>query len=236
MGFRSPGRTSEPWLSIVHERLPGLAEEFGQLLGLRETKMSNRNTHSIAAATVGEAEARAKLIDIAGEGIPSWLWNQSVTAEQSPLDVGTERARRETGGFCYKNAVVLRAGHDVAGMMLGYPIERAPEDDPDDLPAPVAPFVALEKHSVGSWYINALAVFPEYRGKGMGSLLLRQAENRAKQTSFRELSIQVYAQNFGAVRLYERHGFKTVLDEPVREHPCQPYYTGDVLLLKKRIT
>jgi len=49
------------------------------------------------------------------------------------------------------------------------------------------------------------------------------------------MSIQVYAQNIGATRLYARSGYVETASSPVRDHPCQPYYTGDVLLLKKQI-
>ncbi len=197
--------------------------------------MGNSERSSIAPASIDDAEALAKLIDTAGEGIPSWLWSQSATANQSPLEVGMERARREAGGFSYRHAVVSRIGTDVAGMLLGYPIEQAPDDDPAELPAPIAPFVALERHSVGTWYINALAVFPEYRGHGIGTRLMGQAKLRAQQAGLRRLSIQVYAQNHGAVRLYERLGYGVIAKEPVREHPSQPYYTGDVLLLEKHL-
>lgn len=197
--------------------------------------MNATDRSAIVPAIADDAEALAKLIDIAGEGIPSWLWRQSAAPDQSALDIGIERAQRETGGFSYKNAAITRVGPVVAGMLLGYPIEQAPEDDPDDLPAPIAPFVALEKQSVGTWYINALAVFPAHRGQGLGASLLDHSEMCATQAGLRDLSIQVYAQNHGAVRLYTRHGYRVVAKDPVREHPCQPYYTGDVLLLKKRL-
>ena len=49
------------------------------------------------------------------------------------------------------------------------------------------------------------------------------------------MSIQVYEQNVGAVRLYTKLGYEIAAREPVRLHPCQPYYTGDVLLLIKNL-
>lgn len=36
-------------------------------------------------------------------------------------------------------------------------------------------------------------------------------------------------------RLYRRTGFEIFAQAPVTLHPCQPYYTGDVLLLFKRL-
>ncbi|WP_298837320.1 GNAT family N-acetyltransferase [uncultured Roseobacter sp.] len=186
-------------------------------------------------ATADDALLLAKLIDIAGEGIPSWLWQQSATVEETFLDVGAARARRTTGGFSFSNAVVALRGEQPVGMVLSYPIDAAPGDDPDDLPAPVAPFVALEIRSVGTWYINALAVLPGYRSCGAGTVLMRHSEKLARAAGYEKMSIQVYGQNTGAVRLYTRLGYTQISAAPVRLHPCQPYYTGDVLLLTKDI-
>ncbi len=195
--------------------------------------MNSHVTTSLRQATPDDAESLAKLIDIAGEGIPSWLWAQNCTDGQSPLDIGTERARRPEGGFSYSNALIAEKGGAAIGMVLSYGITTAPEDDPDDLPDPIAPFVALEKLSTDTWYINALAVFPNHRGHGVGTQLMAAAEDSAKANGFKTMSIQVYGQNTGAVRLYHQLGYVLAAKEPVRLHPGPPHYTGDVLLLKK---
>ncbi len=193
------------------------------------------STHTLRPARRSDGEDLARLIDIAGEGIPSWLWAQSVEGDQTPLDVGTARARREQGGFSYKNAIVSeREGH-VLGMVLSYPITSADESAAADLPAPIAPFVALEAKSVGTWYVNALAVRAGARGFGIGATLMAHAEKQARDAGFETVSIQVYGQNDGAVRLYRRLGYDVAAQSPVLNHPCQPYYTGDVLLLLKSV-
>jgi len=197
--------------------------------------MKDFTDHVTRPARPDDAEDLARLIDIAGEGIPSWLWARSAKEGQSPIDVGTARARRGTGGFSFANALVTEREGKVLGMALSYPIDAAPEEDPTDLPAPVAPFVALEALSVGTWYVNALAVRVAARGQGIGSNLTAEAESHATIAGYPALSIQVYAQNTGAVRLYHRLGFETVNRTPVIFHPYQPYYTGDVLLLLKRL-
>ncbi len=190
---------------------------------------------TVRQAVETDAVMLAKLIDIAGEGIPTWLWRQSCTGDQSSLDIGAERARRTSGGFSFCNAFVAVRGNDISGMVLSYPIVAAPEDDPDKLPAPIAPFVELEQQSVGTWYINALAVFASQQGRGIGSMLLKSAETAAIQSGYFQTSVQVYAQNKGAARLYERNGYHVAARSKVRDHPSHPYYTGDVLLLMKQL-
>lgn len=197
------------------------------------------NTHlrsSIRQATPSDAESLARLINLAGEGIPNWLWTRACAEGQTPLEVGMERAKRQTGGFSYTNALIASPHGSPLGMVLSYAITEAPTENPDDLPAPIAPFVALEKLSAGTWFINALAVFEDGQNQGIGSQLLAAAEDQARANGLRKMSIQVYAQNTGAVRLYERRGYTRVASDPVRLHPCPPHHTGDVLLLMKPLT
>lgn len=198
--------------------------------------MNIRFVSKIRKAAASDAADLAKLIDIAGEGIPSWLWRQNCKPSQDPLDAGEERARRQSGGFSFRNALVVEDRTTILGMVLSYPIDEVPDHDPEDLPAPIVPFVELEKHSVGTWYVNALAVFAGHRGDGLGRQLLDAAESIASASGYHDMSIQVYAQNTGAVRLYKQTGYEIRASSRVRLHPCQPYYTGDVLLMMKTLT
>lgn len=198
--------------------------------------MTKSHRVKIRPARATDAEDLARLIDIAGEGIPNWLWQKSATGTETALDVGIARARRMTGGFSYRNALVAEDERGVLGMVLSYAIDSASEDDPDDLPAPIAPFVALEAKSIGTWYVNALAVRAGNRGEGIGTALMQEVEAQARALGYRRFSIQVYGQNQGAVKLYHRMGFQEVARAPVRDHPCQPYYTGDVLLLIRTVS
>lgn len=56
------------------------------------------------------------------------------------------------------------------------------------------------------FYVRALAVDEARRGEGVGSLLLEQVEHRARELGSSRLSLDVYAGNHGARRLYERFG------------------------------
>lgn len=54
----------------------------------------------------------------------------------------------------------------------------------------------------------AVAIVPEHRGRGVGDALLRALKNVAGSQGFASLSLSVQRGNPGAVRLYERHGFR----------------------------
>ena len=200
--------------------------------------MTMHSPIAIREATPEDAPALAKLIDIAGEGVPSWLWAQMAAEGQSPIEVGEQRARRDSGGFSWRNALVSERGGQIAAMVLGYRIDAPSEEDRagiENLPETLQPFVELEHRSAGSFYVNALATLPGRRGLGLGSALMRAAETKAKAQGISLMSIQAYEQNTGAVRLYERLGYRRAETRPVLSHPCQPYYDGRVLLLLKDI-
>lgn len=197
--------------------------------------MSVASQIRMRCATGADARAVARLIAIAGEGIPTWLWSREAKDGQDPLFVGTERAARPDAVFSYRNAVLAERGGEVAGMMLGYRLAvPTPRDlaGLDDLPALLRPIVELEYQVPGSFYINALAVFEGYRDAGVGTRLLQAAAGRATSLGCTRLSVQVFSQNIGAVRLYERNGFRKVDSRPVEPHPCHPYDDRVLLMLR----
>ncbi|MED3553118.1 GNAT family N-acetyltransferase [Cytobacillus praedii] len=57
--------------------------------------------------------------------------------------------------------------------------------------------------------VLSMAVVPEYRGKGVGTLLLNEMLRIAKDSGFFSLSLSVDPKN-PALHLYERHGFVKV--------------------------
>lgn len=66
-----------------------------------------------------------------------------------------------------------------------------------------------------AWYLQHIAVVPEARGRGVGELLLGDALERAKAAGFARMHLDLYAEN-PAIRLYERMGFRTIVETTVR--------------------
>jgi ribosomal protein S18 acetylase RimI-like enzyme len=60
------------------------------------------------------------------------------------------------------------------------------------------------------YYISTLAVLPEFEGRGIGTMLLAHAEDRAKRDGFSKCSLGVDIENERAIRLYKRLGYKQV--------------------------
>ena len=68
--------------------------------------------------------------------------------------------------------------------------------------------------SDGVGHVAQLCVAPASRGRGLGSELLRQAIEAFAGAGCDAVSLTVTASNSRAVRLYERHGFRTIASFP----------------------
>jgi ribosomal protein S18 acetylase RimI-like enzyme len=182
-----------------------------------------------------DAENLARLIDIAGEGFGMYLWSQAAKPGETALEIGKRRAQREDGGFSYRHATIAELDGKVAGLLLGY---RLPEPyvlgDISELPEMVRPLVELEAEAPGTWYVNALAVFPEYRGRGVGTRLLAEAELRAIEAGAPGLSLIAADENEGAKRLYARRGYRAAARRPLIPFPGLGH-AGDWVLMTKPV-
>jgi ribosomal protein S18 acetylase RimI-like enzyme len=56
--------------------------------------------------------------------------------------------------------------------------------------------------------IESLGVLPEYRGRGIGTRLLQQLQDRLREQGAADLVLGVLPGNTDAVRLYERFGYR----------------------------
>jgi ribosomal protein S18 acetylase RimI-like enzyme len=187
-------------------------------------------------ARKSDAAALAILVDIAGEGMPAWLWSTLKEPGQSVLEFGRSRAARDSGAFSWRNTTVAEIDGEVAACLVDYRLAD-PYDtgDLDDLPAVVRPLVVLESEAPGSWYVNVLATFPEFRGQGLGARLLALAEARGRAAGAGALSIIVAGENSGAVRLYTRSGYReTARATLVQYTGCA--HGGDWLLMVKELS
>jgi ribosomal protein S18 acetylase RimI-like enzyme len=184
-------------------------------------------------ATPDDASALAELVNMAGDGLPLHLWAQMAASGESPWDVGSARARRETGAFSYRNAVVREEDGQVTACLIGYPLPDRPDPAAyEGMPAMFVPLQELEDLACGSWYVNVLAAYPRYRGRGYGRQLLAVAERLALHAGRPRVSIIVADVNAGARRLYEHLGYRERARRPMVKAGWQGSGEHWVLLLK----
>lgn len=166
----------------------------------------------------------AKLVNIAGDGLPYYLWTK-LAAEDGKLsawEIGRQRAQRENGAFSYRNTVICEHDGEIAAALIGYALPDEPEPvDYADMPAIVVPLQQLEDLAPGTWYINVLAAFEQYRGRGIGSDLLKLAEHRSSESGCTGLSLIVSDANAEARRLYTRSGYAEEASRPMVKEAWQ---------------
>ena len=154
---------------------------------------------------------------------------------ESAMETGKKRAAREEGGFSYVNATIAEEDGNIMGMVLDY-LQSDPYDTDgmQDMPDVIRPLLELEAMEPGSWYINAIATYEKYRGRGVASALLAVSEQAAVQAGACRLSIIVAANNRAACNLYRKRGYTDKAARTIVPYPgC--LYDGDWLLMVKDV-
>lgn len=185
-------------------------------------------------ARVEETPTLARLFQYAADGVVDYIWTtlQPEYPGLTPVEIGALRYAQPDNVFGYRNALFAELGGQVVGMAVSFPIAPDVETDPSaDSAEPGDPVLApygLEEPD--SWYLCALAVFPEFRGQGIGQQLIDRVFHQARSQGYRTVSLLCFGQNAGALRLYQRLGFQERDRTAVVPHPLI-HHTGDILLM-----
>ena len=159
-------------------------------------------------ATLADAAELAELVEFASEGLALCLWTQLAGRGGDPWEVGRSRVSGEAGGISYRNALIAELSGKTIGAVIGYPLGDKAAPIGPALPALLVPLHELMNMAPDTWYVHALAAYPEHRGGGLGTALLAQAGKLAADAAKPGLSLIVSDTNTGARRLYERNGFR----------------------------
>ncbi len=183
-------------------------------------------------ARKSECRTIARLYAISSDGVSEYVWTREAQAGEDILDVGQRRYEREDSVFSYKNCTLAVLGDAIAGMMVAFPVNAGDAPSAPDPDPVLAPYAQLEVRP--SFYVCGVALFPEYRGRGIGGRMMACAEERARALKFRQLSLVVFERNTAAARLYARLGYRERARAAIVPHPlirCR----GDAVLLVKAI-
>ena len=120
--------------------------------------------------------------------------------------------------------VVAEADGQVVGVAFGYPSEN--EDAINqvlyDLSKRSAefdqPLVSDSETNSDEWYLDSIAVDPNYQGMGIGSKLLNAVPNMAENDGKAVVGLNVDFENPNAKKLYARKGFKDVGVQMIGDH------------------
>lgn len=186
----------------------------------------------IREAQASDAAHLVRFINMAADDLPLHFWRRSVGPDGDPWALGRERAARETGNFSYRNAWLAEVDGQVAACLLGYPAEDEPGPIDPDTPPIFVPLLELEAMAPGSWYLNVLATYDQFRGQGCGSALLARAEEIAREKGHKTISLIAEDTHQDALRLYRAKGYREVARRPVVKGDWQVDASEWILFIK----
>jgi ribosomal-protein-alanine N-acetyltransferase len=83
--------------------------------------------------------------------------------------------------------------------------------------------------------ILRIAVHPDYRGRGIATILIEEAIDRLREMDIREVELDVDVVKRGAIQLYEAVGFKIARGIPMDENNTMSNDNGSYYVMKMDI-
>ncbi len=162
---------------------------------------------AIRAAVEDDCADLALLADMATRRLTSHLWGLAAQPGQSPFEVGRRIIRSEIGHFSnFRNWRVAELGGSIAGALCGCILSTPPATNAARAEV-VGPLNVLKGVAAGTWYLSALALYPEHQRKGLGRTMLAEAEALARAAGADCITLMVGSFNTGARALYQQVGF-----------------------------
>jgi len=187
---------------------------------------------TIRQATIGDAPHLARFAIMAHGGLNEALYEGLVPDQTIESVLEPSYSRSGVTAF-YENHWIDEQDGRVAGGMHAFPFDDW-ANDPHD------PRIPEERYAIaqpifnlpapGTYHVCALSTYTEFCRRGIARSLLSLACEHARVKQFSTISLYVFADNVGALALYEKMGFKVAGREPVIEHPLIRY-TGEFFLM-----
>ncbi|MFG6096313.1 GNAT family N-acetyltransferase [Leptothoe sp. ISB3NOV94-8A] len=180
-----------------------------------------------------DSKILAELEYIASDGAVEFLFHDLVPGV-SALQFVASSLEQDVYPHSYRSAIVAELNHHVIGMALSFPAtyhQITPEMRdffPTDRLEHFQDFFSARVD--GSFFLDALCVLKDYQHKGIGSRLIELTKSKAQTEGYNSLSLIVLADNIGAQRLYQRHGFESVRPIELQPHPLIPHQGGCLLM------
>jgi len=124
--------------------------------------------------------------------------------------------------FSFEHSYFVEMEKKIAGMVLGYTWKERDQEELNTgfllfrylgwdiltrVPYLLRVQSILGKLVAGDYYISNIAVYPEFRGCGLGTSLLKKMEEEAVERGCKMIVLDVEADNRGAIRLYQKLGY-----------------------------
>lgn len=131
--------------------------------------------------------------------------------------------KNEKNIYSYKHTVFIEVNDKIAGLLVGYDFKEASSESIStffnilhtlkDNKFSVIMNLLKAYRKIGKvlpneYYVSNVAIYPEFRGSGLGTKLMLNAEQTASKRKMKYISLDVEADNETAVNLYKKLGYK----------------------------
>tara|TARA_R110002049_G_scaffold147342_1_gene310068 strand:+ start:33569 stop:34216 length:648 start_codon:yes stop_codon:yes gene_type:complete len=176
---------------------------------------------SIRDGQLSDCHVLARLINESSKGAADYLFNQKDNHGKNAEEMVSELLAREVH-YSYANSIVVQFEGNVVGMALSFPssglmLSEQIKQHYSERQFQYVKYFA-ENTIADSWHLDAICIDAEYRGNGIGRDLLQKVKQQASYYKYPELEVFVFANNTGAIRFYQRHGFAECKEIDVSGH------------------
>lgn len=158
----------------------------------------------IRAATTDDIPMLVSMINTAGAGFPMEAWRAACSAGQNPWDKGRDLMLDERADVYYGHSWIAQTPSGGLGGLVLYQPPKSNDPGSNETTACFKPLKELEDEAIGTAHVSYLCTLDNWRGRGIGSALLRFAESRRGPKG---MSVIVAGSNSGARALYRRFGY-----------------------------
>jgi len=178
----------------------------------------------IRGAMKKDANKAAELIHIAITDIAEQLTGK--TKKENIRKTLSQLVREENNRLSFQNMIVADIFGDIAGIILIYPGEDAPHLDEPTLKrlrrkTRNEGMIFDKEANEEDMYVDTICVDDQFRGYGIGTTLLKEAEKIAKQKGYSRISLNVAQGNPIAKQLYKRMGYIEQKVIQINQHPYE---------------
>ena len=181
-------------------------------------------------ATIEDAGHFVRVFEEASHGLSQYLWQKRARADGDKQKVALDSVAKRISAAPADMIFVIELDRQVAGGVITNAIGCEPEEIDAQCDPAIVPLIELENCALNTHYINALAVFPGFRGQGVGTALLLEVERRFPNI---DLSLIVLDNNDPARKLYQREGYVVRETAPIYNSGWKTDAQSCLLMIKE---
>jgi ribosomal protein S18 acetylase RimI-like enzyme len=206
----------------------------------------NLTTLSLRPATPADAEKAAALIYETTGTLGDYLFGQSNRADT--IRVLAVLFREPDHLLSFQTSMLAEMGGEILGIAQAHPgadlmkvnirlaracAKRFGNGAALRLAWRGLPLMFEPDAEPGEFYVETLAVAPGYRNRGIGRVLLKDVERRARNLKYPVCSLSVMLQNTDALRFYQRVGYRADRKVITRLRAAGVQYNGFYRMVKQ---